>query len=56
MILYMVEHSDNTNNFAAIFNGNNLNDWQMAGQGKFVVLKGEGALQSEGGMGTLMVC
>lgn len=49
----MVEHSDNTNNFAAIFNGNNLNDWQMAGQGKFVVLKGEGALQSEGGMGLL---
>jgi hypothetical protein len=44
-----------------IFDGNNLNEWQMAGKGKFVVLRGEEEkeegqsimLQSEGGMGLL---
>ena len=32
------------------FDGNNLNDCQMAGHGKFVVLKEEDAFQSEGWM------
>ena len=48
----MTNHSDDTNGFATIFDGNNLNDWQMAGLGKFVIVK-EAALQSEGGMGLL---
>ena len=48
----MTNHSDDTNGFATLFDGNNLNDWQMAGQGKFVIVK-EAALQSEGGMGLL---
>ena len=49
----MINHSGKTNNFATLFDGNNLNDWQMAGQGKFVIVKEEAALQSEGGMGLL---
>ena len=49
----MINHSGETNNFATLFDGNNLNDWQMAGQGKFVIVKEEAALQSEGGMGLL---
>jgi Domain of Unknown Function (DUF1080) len=51
----------NDDDFTIIFDGNNLNEWQMAGKGKFVVLKGEEEekeeqsiiLQSEGGMGLL---
>ena len=39
IILYMINHSGKTNNFATLFDGNNLNDWQMAGQGKFVIVK-----------------
>lgn len=47
MILYMINHSGKINNFATIFDGNSLNDWQMAGQGKFVIVKDEAALQLE---------
>jgi|SRR6188472_3305918 len=51
----------NDDDFTIIFDGNNLNEWQMAGKGKFVVLRGEEEekeeqsiiLQSEGGMGLL---
>jgi hypothetical protein len=53
MIIHMVNQSDTSNNFAVIFDGNNLKNWQMAGRGKFLVLQEEGALQSEGGMGLL---
>jgi hypothetical protein len=35
------------NNFATLFNCKSLNDWQMAGQGKFVIVKEEAALRSE---------
>jgi hypothetical protein len=35
-------------NYLCIFDGNNLDDCQMAGHGKFVVLKEEDAFQSEG--------
>src|SRR5918911_356662 len=54
--------SQGTNNvdFTVIFDGNNLDEWQMAGKGKFVVLRGEEEeeeqsiiLQTEGGMGLL---
>jgi 3-keto-disaccharide hydrolase len=53
MIIHMANQSDTSNNFAVIFDGNNLTNWQMAGRGKFLVLQEEGALQSEGGMGLL---
>jgi Domain of Unknown Function (DUF1080) len=51
----------NDDDFTIIFDGNNQNEWQMAGKGKFVVLRGEEGekeeqsiiLQSEGGMGLL---
>jgi 3-keto-disaccharide hydrolase len=51
----------NDDHFTIIFDGNNLNEWQMAGKGKFVVLRAEEEeeeeqsviLQSEGGMGLL---
>jgi hypothetical protein len=49
----MVNQSGTSNNFAVIFDGNNLKNWQMAGRGKFLILQEEGALQSEGGMGLL---
>ena len=43
----MINHSGKMNNFATIFDGNSLNDWQMAGQGKVGFVKEEAALQSE---------
>ena len=43
----MINHSGKMNNFATIFDGNSLNNWQMAGQGKFVILKEEAASQLE---------
>ncbi|HEY6884614.1 MAG TPA: DUF1080 domain-containing protein [Nitrososphaeraceae archaeon] len=51
----------NDDHFTIIFDGNNLNEWQMAGKGKFVVLRAEEEeeeeqsiiLRSEGGMGLL---
>jgi sucrose-6-phosphate hydrolase SacC (GH32 family) len=43
----MINHSGKMNNFATIFDSNSLNDWQMAGQGKFVIVKEEAALQLE---------
>jgi hypothetical protein len=55
--------SQGTNNvdFTIIFDGNNLDEWQMAGNGKFVVLRRKEEeeeeqsiiLQTEGGMGLL---
>ncbi|MGA9153942.1 MAG: DUF1080 domain-containing protein [Candidatus Nitrosopolaris sp.] len=57
----MANNSDISNDFTIIFDGNNLNEWQMAGEGKFVALKEEKRkeeerdiiLQPEGGMGLL---
>ena len=51
----------NDDYFTIIFDSNNLNEWQMAGKGKFVVLRAEEEeeeeqsiiLRSEGGMGLL---
>jgi Domain of Unknown Function (DUF1080) len=53
MIIHMANQSDISNNFAVIFDGNNLKNWQMAGRGKFLLIQEEGALQSEAGMGLL---
>jgi Domain of Unknown Function (DUF1080) len=52
-----VQKKDDT--FTIIFDGNNLNEWKMAGEGKFVAHEAKGKeeqgiiLQSEGGMGLL---
>jgi hypothetical protein len=40
-------------NFAPIFDGKTLNGWEMAGDGRFVKVESDAALQSEGGMGLL---
>ena len=40
-------------NFAPIFDGKTLNGWEMAGDGGFVIVESDAALQSEGGMGLL---
>jgi hypothetical protein len=39
--------------FTSIFDGKTLNGWKMAGEGKFVLVEADAALQSEGGMGLL---
>ena len=59
--MYMTNDSGISNHFTIILDSNNLNQWHMAGKGKFVVLRGEEEkeegqsiiLQSEGGMGLL---
>jgi hypothetical protein len=51
----------NDDDFTFIFDGNNLKDWQMAGDGKFIIVNEEeeelgqegDILQSHGGMGLL---
>jgi hypothetical protein len=43
----MINDSGKLNNFATIFDGNSLNYWQKSGQGKFVFVKEESALQLE---------
>ena len=40
-------------NFTSIFDGKTLDGWKMAGEGKFVIVESDAALQSEGGMGLL---
>jgi hypothetical protein len=56
----MANNSDISNDFTIIFDGNNLNEWRRAGEGKFLTLREEKGkeeqaiiLQSEGGMGLL---
>ena len=39
--------------FVNLFNGVDLEDWSMAGRGKFRVIEQERALESEDGMGLL---
>ena len=41
----MINHSGKMNSFATLFDGNSLDDQQMAGQGKFVIVKEEAASQ-----------
>jgi Domain of Unknown Function (DUF1080) len=60
-LVCMANNSDISNDSTIIFDGNTLNEWRMAGEGKFVALKEEKGkdqereiiLQSEGGMGLL---
>lgn len=42
-----------TQSFLNLFDGKSLDDWKMAGKGKFTILQGENVLQTEGGMGLL---
>lgn len=42
--------SDGDSNFTSIFDGNG---WKMAGDGRFVIVESDTALESEGGMGLL---
>ena len=56
----MTNNSHISNDFTIIFDGNNLNEWLMAGEGEFVAIREEKGkeeqgiiLQSEGGMGLL---
>ena len=50
-------NNDNSNNesneFEYLFNGQSIDGWHMAGQGKFVFIESDKSLQSEGGMGLL---
>jgi hypothetical protein len=39
--------------FVNLFNGVDLQDWRMAGRGKFQIIEHERALESEDGMGLL---
>lgn len=48
---YVVNNGNS--NFAPIFDGKTLNGWEMAGDGRFVIVESDAALQSEGGMGLL---
>jgi hypothetical protein len=45
--------NDDDIDFTSIFDGKTLNGWKMAGEGKFVLVESDDALQSEGGMGLL---
>jgi hypothetical protein len=45
--------ADDDTNFTSIFDGKSLEGWNMAGEGKFVIVEDNKALQSEGGTGLL---
>jgi 3-keto-disaccharide hydrolase len=47
------DNDDDAANFTSIFDNKSLKDWDMAGNGKFVIIPEDKALQSEGGMGLL---
>ena len=44
---------DDNNNFTSIFDGKSLEGWDMTGEGRFVIVREDKALQSEGGTGLL---
>src|SRR5919108_4540079 len=45
--------NNNDTNFTPIFDGKTLNGWKMAGDGRFVILESDSALQSDKGGGLL---
>ena len=47
------DNSNDSNEFTYLFNGHSIDGWCMAGHGKFVLVKDDGSLRSEGGMGLL---
>jgi hypothetical protein len=48
-----MNHNNDSNEFTYLFNGQSIDGWRMAGQGKFVLIQYDKSLQSEGGMGLL---
>jgi Domain of Unknown Function (DUF1080) len=46
-------NDDSSNEFSPLFDGQSIDGWRMAGPGKFVLVKYDKSLQSEGGMGLL---
>jgi hypothetical protein len=44
---------DLNGNFTRIFNGKTLDGWRMSGEGEFLILYDEKAIQSQGGLGVL---
>jgi hypothetical protein len=44
---------DVNRNFTQIFDGKSLDGWRMSGEGKFLILYDEKAIQSQGGLGLL---
>jgi hypothetical protein len=47
------DSNNDSNEFEYLFNGQSINGWHMAGQGKFVFIESDKSLRSEGGMGLL---
>jgi hypothetical protein len=47
------DNSNDSNEFTYLFNGHSIDGWCMVGHGKFVLVKDDGSLRSEGGMGLL---
>jgi hypothetical protein len=45
--------NNNDTNFTSIFDGKTLNGWKMAGDGRFVIVESDSALQSDKGGGLL---
>lgn len=45
----------NDGNFVSIFDGKTLNGWKMAGDGRFVIIESDAALQSDKGGGVAVV-
>jgi hypothetical protein len=45
--------SNGNSDFTPIFDGKTLNGWEMVGDGRFIIIESDAALQSEGGMGLL---
>ena len=52
-ILKDMSNSKDNNEFTYLFYGQSIDDWCMAGPGKFVLVEYDKSLQSEGGMGLL---
>jgi hypothetical protein len=60
---YMTNNSHISNDFTIIFDGNNLNEWLMAGEGEFVAIREEKGKRRTGHYfairmrnGIIMVC
>jgi 3-keto-disaccharide hydrolase len=51
--LYMSINKMHDKKFTYLFDGQSMDDWHMAGLGKFVLVKDDKSLRSEGGMGLL---
>src|SRR5919197_5034721 len=48
-----MDNDEDDSEFTYLFDGRTIDDWHMAGPGKFVLVEYDKSLQSEGGMGLL---